>query len=346
MLSADWHYTQNGQQHGPVSAAELKTLVQTGKLTPTDMVWKAGMAEWKVASSIKGLFPIPGPVPVPASDVQPPTPASSPAPVSSFPNKALFSFVDKVKEYLGKVIGPSVPDKQTAAISFFNKNRLWFGVGGAAVACIVLVLFLLVASSFLIGKKGFTQSILDLDKAKQKEYDVVVPKGAKQLYAPRSVEDFLQSLTLFGQADGRGRDFLCMDMKSDFCRDINRTNESNGVRLSYQTHMVYGFYIKQSCWDQIYGKQEAVKLVAESTGSDRRFGGGRTVQMNHWSVTCSNENVLVRGLSPKDPRYTPVEKDEVHVWFIHFNTFLESVCPQKADFGQRQLSFDKFYQDK
>ena len=200
MLSADWHYTQNGQQHGPVTAAELKTLVQTGKLTPTDMVWKAGMAEWKVASSIKGLFPIPGPVPAPASEVQPPTPASSPAPVSSFPNKALFSFVDKVKEFLGKVIGPSVPDKQTAAISFFNKNRLWFGVGGAAVACIVLVLFVSIAGKLQQNEKNNSTSNITLQQSIEPNQNLKsltnsigiklmqIPKGKFIMGSPESEE--------------------------------------------------------------------------------------------------------------------------------------------------------------
>ena len=120
------------------------------------------MAEWKVASSIKGLFPVPGPVPAPASEVQPPTPASSPAPVSSFPNKALFSFVDKVEGPLSKPIGASVQNKQSAAKSLLKRNGLWFGVGGAAVACIVLVLFLLVAGRLQQSDQelsSFTNSI-------------------------------------------------------------------------------------------------------------------------------------------------------------------------------------------
>lgn len=71
----EWHYAKDGQQFGPISAADLKRLATTGELSATDLVWKDGMADWKKAASIKGLFLIgqsatssPPPVPKSASD--------------------------------------------------------------------------------------------------------------------------------------------------------------------------------------------------------------------------------------------------------------------------------------
>lgn len=55
-MAAEWHYSKEGQQHGPVSASVLKNLVKSGDLLPTDLIWKEGMAEWKPASNVKGLF--------------------------------------------------------------------------------------------------------------------------------------------------------------------------------------------------------------------------------------------------------------------------------------------------
>jgi len=55
-MANDWHYTKGDQQIGPVSASELKAAVASGDLTPTSQVWKDGMAEWKPAANIKGLF--------------------------------------------------------------------------------------------------------------------------------------------------------------------------------------------------------------------------------------------------------------------------------------------------
>ena len=78
-MSAEWHYTKDGQRHGPVSAAELKALAKSGDLSPDDMVWKEGMAGWKPAGSLKGLFP-PAPAPTEAASPRsapPPLPAPS-----------------------------------------------------------------------------------------------------------------------------------------------------------------------------------------------------------------------------------------------------------------------------
>lgn len=67
----EWHYSRNGNQIGPVTAADLKRLVSTGQLSPSDLIWKEGWEDWKPAGSIKGLFadalpskPVPPPLPV------------------------------------------------------------------------------------------------------------------------------------------------------------------------------------------------------------------------------------------------------------------------------------------
>ena len=56
-MSAEWYYRQeNGAQEGPVSAAGLKRLADTGKLRPDDMVWEEGLKQWVPAKQVKGLF--------------------------------------------------------------------------------------------------------------------------------------------------------------------------------------------------------------------------------------------------------------------------------------------------
>jgi len=336
-MSAEWYYTKDGQKYGPLSAAELKELARSGQLAPTDMVWKAGMAEWKVASSVKGLLPASAPAsPLPASP-------ASPEPAASAPDEDSFSFVDKVKGRLGKAIGPRGADKLAAAKSFFKKNRLWFGIGTGMAACIILVLYLLPSGILPGGKKSYTQRILDLDSAQQKEYGVSVPKGAKPLYAPGSMEDFVQSLTLFKR---EYPDIASWDMNYGGSSAVKQVNEDNDIRYTYQIEYLGGVFIKQKCWDMIYGPQQQLKSVNESTGRDRRFGGGSTVLMNHWNVPCTNETVLVRGYSPKYVAYPRATKDEVHVWFLHFNTNYQSICPGKGDDGVRRFSLNKLYKDK
>ena len=67
----EWHYSQGGQQLGPVSANDLKQLVASGGLSPSDLIWKEEWPEWKRADSIKGLFP------GGATRTTPPSPPSS-----------------------------------------------------------------------------------------------------------------------------------------------------------------------------------------------------------------------------------------------------------------------------
>lgn len=56
-MSQDWYYSVGGDRQGPVSAQELRKLVDAGTLKAADLVWKDGMADWVAAKSIKGLFP-------------------------------------------------------------------------------------------------------------------------------------------------------------------------------------------------------------------------------------------------------------------------------------------------
>jgi len=41
-----WFYAADGQQRGPVSESEFKTLLQSGLITPDTLVWREGMANW------------------------------------------------------------------------------------------------------------------------------------------------------------------------------------------------------------------------------------------------------------------------------------------------------------
>ena len=53
----EWFYAENDQQHGPVTIEQLTELFAAGTLTPTDLVWREGMAEWLPASRMVDLFP-------------------------------------------------------------------------------------------------------------------------------------------------------------------------------------------------------------------------------------------------------------------------------------------------
>ena len=68
-----WYYAKMGQQHGPVTKAELIKLFENGELTPEILVWTDGMQQWLPAEKVDGLIPQ-SPEPLPPSN----TPATSP----------------------------------------------------------------------------------------------------------------------------------------------------------------------------------------------------------------------------------------------------------------------------
>lgn len=52
-----WYYTREGQRSGPVGFSDLRAKATEAALDPRlDMVWKQGMADWKPAGEIEGLF--------------------------------------------------------------------------------------------------------------------------------------------------------------------------------------------------------------------------------------------------------------------------------------------------
>ena len=43
---ADWFYGKEGSQHGPISELEISTLVASGQIDATTVIWREGMTDW------------------------------------------------------------------------------------------------------------------------------------------------------------------------------------------------------------------------------------------------------------------------------------------------------------
>lgn len=69
-----WYYSKNSTQLGPVSQDELIAKIASGEVSPSDLVWKDGMADWIPSSQVPELR---GAAPSQAAPSQP-----APAPVS------------------------------------------------------------------------------------------------------------------------------------------------------------------------------------------------------------------------------------------------------------------------
>ena len=80
LAEVQWHYATDGQTKGPVGEDKLRSLIASGKVSPTDGVWRAGLAAWVPAKSIEGLVPKKAAPP-------PPPPASAVADVVFFMEK-------------------------------------------------------------------------------------------------------------------------------------------------------------------------------------------------------------------------------------------------------------------
>lgn len=61
----DWYYAENDVRKGPVAETELRSLVSSGKIAPTTLVWNSTMTSWQEAATTP-LFPAanqPPPIP-------------------------------------------------------------------------------------------------------------------------------------------------------------------------------------------------------------------------------------------------------------------------------------------
>jgi GYF domain 2 len=47
-----WYLARDGNQHGPISDAELTRFMEQGHLLPTDLLWRDGFADWQPAMSV------------------------------------------------------------------------------------------------------------------------------------------------------------------------------------------------------------------------------------------------------------------------------------------------------
>jgi len=77
----NWYYTSAGVQLGPVPDETLRSLVVSGRLLPSDLVWREGMPAWQPVGSVPGLLPASaaGPPPVPPPYAMAPPPRIAPA---------------------------------------------------------------------------------------------------------------------------------------------------------------------------------------------------------------------------------------------------------------------------
>jgi len=125
MADAIWYYAQGDDEHGPITAGKLKSLADSGKLNPDDLVWREGMDDWKPAREVARLFPnAPGKVPV--SPPTEPTASTGAAPPSAPPVEA-GGAVESVPR-----VGPTPEIRSRPRVSGRSTRQAGAGVAQAA----------------------------------------------------------------------------------------------------------------------------------------------------------------------------------------------------------------------
>jgi GYF domain 2 len=56
MSNRSWFFASQGQQQGPYPEAQLRQFIATGTVTAETLIWSEGMAGWRKAGEIPGLF--------------------------------------------------------------------------------------------------------------------------------------------------------------------------------------------------------------------------------------------------------------------------------------------------
>jgi hypothetical protein len=86
-MADQWYFAKGQEKFGPFTALEMREYAVSGRILPTDMVWKEGVATGALAGRVKNLFPNPVDIVPPAppdSTVEPAAP--SPAPTGKVPH--------------------------------------------------------------------------------------------------------------------------------------------------------------------------------------------------------------------------------------------------------------------
>ena len=74
MAESTWYFAVGDEERGPVTEAQIRTLIGTGNLTRDDLVWREGLSDWTPAGEVPGLFDKepPGAAPPSRSGAEPP----------------------------------------------------------------------------------------------------------------------------------------------------------------------------------------------------------------------------------------------------------------------------------
>ncbi len=110
-----WYIARDGQQHGPLTDAEMRLFVQSGHLKPSDLVWNQTMTEWQAAEVV---FPESEKQPAPP----PPPPPQATSPAADAGDKAKTQ-VSEAPSSEKETVGSTAEPSRAAASTVKSRNE-------------------------------------------------------------------------------------------------------------------------------------------------------------------------------------------------------------------------------
>lgn len=154
-MAEQWYYASQGQRLGPIADTQLRELVATRTLSPTDLVWKPGLATWVPADSIPGLLTYPAHATLrPAASALPSLPSSQyPAVANANPYAAQAApgqGYSAAAQYAGDFYDLRRPDRRKDHQHSPNLGPIFALIGGGAIVGVAVIgLIIWMASSSL-----------------------------------------------------------------------------------------------------------------------------------------------------------------------------------------------------
>jgi len=209
--TAQWYYATHGQKCGPLTTATLRQLATAGTLAPTDLVWRRGLNDWILASSVDNVFPQGAP-------------AEQPPPISS--------------RSTSDESGSSHHKQELATAALSDKWVMAAGIALPALALFVGVAFLSAISSRPPSAEVRVRESIRRDESS----DNMPPAVPDRITQPSGDSDDVSGETVWyqyvcnkcGLKGDQGRKFSCTraqwEGRAKDIREECRTDQCGGLR--------------------------------------------------------------------------------------------------------------------
>jgi TM2 domain-containing membrane protein YozV len=162
----EWFFAMGGaQQPSPVGMKELQALISSGRVGPTDMVWKNGFSDWRMVSTVPELASVAG-SPAPTGSVAFP-PTADPLAGSAFGGGgAPAAAGGDYKAFVAKKVPAGILALLMGTLGI-HKFMLGLTTGGI----VMLVLFFLLLPIPVLSLIAFVEGITYLTKSDERFYE-------------------------------------------------------------------------------------------------------------------------------------------------------------------------------